>query len=425
MNEEANRLSREAWLLFGAYVAFLILLPTGSVFGVNVKVLTFLPLFIFTFARSVRSNRSALPLVMQATVVFLLVCWTLLSQFYPTFDGYLSLSQFKDVITTLAGCWFIRILTENDSDKKAFLRLVLNVTAFGCLLKGMIFLYGLRAGVPVSDIVDRISASFGVKLMTADLGDTSVRLQFTSDNLLPACLFALLCLRKKLGIGSLRAVSMMVLLMLSALYTFSRYLWASAAMGIVLGMFAAKRDRLHWLYVAVAGAATAYFFPLISALVAFRFSDQLVESSDVERVDQIRALKGFFWDAPFFGHGLGSYTTDVIRSVETPYNYEVQLLALAGQVGIVGLTFFAILLVNYYRKAFHAGRESWFYQASVFLLLAIFIGAALFNPTLLTSMSAAIFGFLYVLAALGTCHSEAHEKADEPRPAMLVFLRTG
>jgi O-antigen ligase len=318
----------------------------------------------------------------------------------------------------------VRVLTRAEADKRAFVRLVLCVTAIGCLLKGVIFVYSLKSGVSVSDIMDRVSLLFGVKLMTADLGDTSVRLQFTSDNLLPACLFALLCLRKKLRIGAVAGVVMMVLLLMSALYTFSRYLWATAAVAVVLGIVVAKRDRLHWLYLGVSGAATAIFFPVISTLVAFRFSNELVESSDVVRVDQVRALQAFFWDAPWFGHGLGSYTTDVIRSVDVPYNYEVQLLALAGQVGLVGMAVFLVLLVNYYRKAFSFGPGGWGYQFSVLTLLGCFIVAALFNPTLLSSMSAAIFGFLYVLAGLGHCQGEAVEEPVSARPARFVMLRS-
>lgn len=324
------RVSRELSLLFATYIVLLVLLPAGTVFGINVKALVFIPLLAAVAIRSASEDGFPLRLAFMLLTLTAFMGWTVLPAFYPVFTPQMAPSQLKDVLTTLAGCWFIRKLTQNVEDRRCFLRLVLYSVAFGCFLKVLIFLYSLRSGVPVSDIVDRISQLFGVKLMSADLGEMSVRLQFVSDNLLPMCVFALLCLRRKLQIGALQSLILMALLVFSSAYTFSRYAWASTGLAILLGISVSRRDKMHWLYLAAGAGVAAFFYNLIATLVAFRLSGQLVDSSDIVRVEQIRALKAFFWDAPWFGHGLGSYTTDVIRSVELPYNYEVQLLALAG-----------------------------------------------------------------------------------------------
>ena len=105
----------------------------------------------------------------------------------------------------------------------------------------------------------------------------------------------------------------------------------------------------------------------------------------------------------FFGHGLGSYTIQVIRSAEAPYVYEVQLLALVGQVGLAGMAILAVLLINYYSKAVRLKAGQWGYQISILIMLALFIGAGLFNPGILTSTASLTYGFLFVLASLGSC----------------------
>jgi O-antigen ligase len=137
-------------------------------------------------------------------------------------------------------------------------------------------------------------------------------------------------------------------------------------------------------------------------LIDLRFSNALAGASDKVRVWQIDALREFFWDAPIFGHGMGSYVLQHVRSAELPYAYEVQLLALAAEFGVVGMAIFAFLLLNYYRKAFSFKKGSLSYQFSICLMLVCFLGAGLFNPCLLVSMSAVSYGLLFVLASLGS-----------------------
>jgi hypothetical protein len=48
-------------------------------------------------------------------------------------------------------------------------------------------------------------------------------------------------------------------------------------------------------------------------------------------------------------------------------------------------------------------------------MLALFLGAGLFNPAVLSSTAALTFGFLFVLASLGSCRSPG-EKALPARP---------
>ena len=154
---------------------------------------------------------------------------------------------------------------------------------------------------------------------------------------------------------------------------------------------------MHLLYIGL----TARLWPIPSTsfrlVVTLRFSSNVADSSDIARVLQNRALVEFFFDAPFFGHGLENYSTQIIRSIDLPYSYESQVLALCGQVSIGGILLFVFLLLNYYRKSISVERGNYIYQFSVLLLLIDFIAAGFFNPYLLSSTAAASLGMIFAL----------------------------
>lgn len=375
---------------------FLTLLPSGSILGLNVKMIAFVPVSFFAFKISLR--RGYVTLAINIGVVLVISAWLILSQFYAMFPFTLALTQYKDVITTLAGCWFVRMYTLEEEDRKTFIRLCVYTVAAGGFLKVLLFSYSMVTGVSTTSLIDGISKIFGVQLMTADLGELFGRIQFVSDTLVPICIFAILCLRFKLNISAWKSFIIFDLMIISSLFTFSRFLWGNTILAIVLGMIVAKKDRLHLLYIGVASAAAIYFFELIEAVVEVRFSDTFVDASDIDRKMQNLALNNFFWEAPVFGHGLGSFSTVLIRSQELPYSYESQVLALCGQVGVVGIALFAGLLLNYYRKAFSFKRGVRMYQMSVLIILGAFIASGFFNPYLLSSTAAVSFGLIFALA---------------------------
>jgi hypothetical protein len=387
------------WNLFGLYIIFLVLLPSGSVYGVNVKILTFVPLALIA-AHRVASEKTAFAQYAFAAIVLCLVTAEVLRSSLDPFYAELGLSQAKDVITTLAGCLFVRLFTRTTLDRERFLRLAIYTVVFGSFLKLVLLGYSLWTGASVSDIVDRIGFFFGVKLMAIDIKGAGGRLELPSDNLLPIVFFAIIALRKRLKIRSALAALSVALLIFSSLYTFSRFIWGSVLLAALLGVSIARRDKIVLVYVALTAAATAYFFPVLSTLVALRFSDALAGSSDIERVWQISALKEFFWEAPFFGHGIGSYILDLKRSADVPYAYEVQIAALFCQFGLVGMGFLICLLINYYRKVFDFPRGKRVYQLAVLLLLLDFIAAGMFNPDLIVSMSAVSYGMVFVMALI-------------------------
>ena len=390
--------------LFSLYTALLVLLPSGNVFGVNIKVIAFLlllPVALYKwFSSAPVSYVSTIRLLLPP---LLLSVWLLLS----IFNGgsiLLAFLQFKDVIVTLIGCWFASLYVNDESNAIRYLRLVVYCVAITSLVKLVVLLYAIANGVPMSEIVGRISTLFGVHLMTIDFdvpGEVGGRFQFVSDILIPLSIFSLLCLRDRLRLSSIHTLVLNSLLLASAVFSFSRYLWMYCAVAACAGMLLAKKDKLLLLYVLIAVSVSILSFDYIQDLVILRFSDALAGVSDIERAVQTPALIKWFLDAPLMGHGMGSYTHEVIRSDELPYSYENQLLALCGQVGIVGLLAFTIMVLRYFRRLLTAHYKDRPYQLAVRVLVILFLAGGVFNPCLISSTASISFGALMALSNLG------------------------
>ena len=420
------------YVLFCLYIAILILLPGGTIFGLNFKMLVFAPLVVFAVLDVLTRNEGLRHIAISTAIIATTALWILIAQVYSFYDIGLSCSQYKDIVSTFIGCWLVRLFTRSQKDRDQFIRLCLYGTTFLGFAKVALFLYCMLTGTPISLVLDSLSAMFSVKLMTFDLAEALGRIQFPSDTLVPVCLFTILCLRKRLNIHPVTSLLMVFFLIASAMFSFSRFLYGFTALAALLGILVSQRDKLHWLYLSISTAIAGYYFTTIALLFRIRFSQQVVDASDGERILQSSALQRSFFDAPFFGHGLGTFTNVVIRQPDLPYNYEMQLLALSTQVGIVGMVLLVSLLFNYYRKAFTFTRGHRAYQSAVLLLLIAFLAGALFNPSVLSSIAAATYGLIFALASSGvsaektkvTSRSMKVDKADDQSFCALSSVRT-
>jgi hypothetical protein len=394
------RRPRLSHLLFSTYIAVLILLPSGTIRGINFKILLFIPLIGLAAIEALKEKNGLSQILRGTIIIAAFAFWIFLAQIYEFYNISLSFSQYKDIVATLLGCWFVRLFTKNIGDHEAFVKFCIYLTTFLGTAKIAIFVYALGTGNSISSILDFISRAFGVQLMTFDMADAFGRIQFPSDTLIPCCLFAVFTLRRSLNISAITALLMAVILSASAIFSFSRFLWGCTVLSAALALLISKRDRVHWLYIALCMAITGYYGSILFPLIQLRFSQQVIDASDPIRVQQSSALKQFFLEAPLLGHGLGSFTNIVIREVDLPYNYEMQLVALFTQIGITGIIFLACLLVNYYKKAFTFSKGNRSFQFSVLILLATFIAGSLFNPSIISSIAAATFGFLFCLCSI-------------------------
>ena len=259
--------------LFRLYVYFAVLLPSGSIFGINVKTLCFvllLPGALVRFLQKPRTGLLQVSLLLAVPAVFL--GWVLLSQLYG-FNMVLALGQYKETLVTLASCWLAAVACDDgERSKLSLLRTILHAEVIACMIKMLLLGYSFAQGIPVSVMVDGISQVFGVDLMGLDFESALGRIQFVADGLIPLCLYLLLRYRTRMRIGTWSALGMFLLLTVSLVFTFSRYFWVFAALAFALGMLPGKKDRFHASVLALLAAAVLISLPVLVTIYEFRFS---------------------------------------------------------------------------------------------------------------------------------------------------------
>ena len=89
----------------------------------------------------------------------------------------------------------------------------------------------------------------------------------------------------------------------------------------------------------------------------------------------------------------------MIRNDDAPYSYEDQLLALVGQVGIVGIVFLSALTLYYFRDLWpHRGQRDGYRAFALGMILIGWICAGLFNPEVISSAASVSYAAIAAMA---------------------------
>ncbi len=399
-------LDRAFDLLLSLFLFITVFLPGGSIYGYNFKYPVYfllLPVAAYTFFQRRQATTARLALLVAVPTV--LAGWVLLG-LYNGFGLPSVLRQYTDILLTLLLCWLVLIFCGQDEGRRLrLLRLVLNAVLATALLKIGLIAYAVLRGIPVVQMVLWLSDVFGVELMTMDLGSLFGRVQFVSDALIPTSIFIILRHRDRLRMSSGRASLSILLLLISVIFSFSRYFWAFTAIAFLLGLLLGPRNRFAAVLLTVLGVTILASLPMLITLYQLRFSTDVAGESDSVRAEQIPALKELFLSAPLLGHGLGSYSTAVVRSNITEtgrYAYEVQLLALPAQIGVVGIFFFVLLGGFYYSDLWWRSSLAWSDRLGIELLLACWLSAGLTNPLLFHPVAGVNYATLATLAGVAS-----------------------
>ena len=391
-----------------------IILPSGSIAGLNVKQILFVATLLAVSSRPYRYNLTKLTATNAIWFTALLFAWVPLAYLTGRSDGILPLLHFKDIAVTTATAFLVSLYISDEYRRARFIRLVLYCVGVTSAIKAISFAYAAATGTSVIDIIHVINDVFDQNLVTLDDGGVGARFQFVSDSLLPVALYALLAHKGRFGITAKTAVLLTILFAFSTVVSFSRFLWLYASVAVVLGMITTRLDRLKLVYLLLVGFTAAYFWDVLTVLYEWRTSDATVEFSDGLREEQRGALYKFVADAPIFGHGLGTYTAEVIREPVSMYAYELQLVALVGQIGAVGTAVLGLLVVYYFRGVFDFRRPP-LQIGSAAILISIWIASGFQNPWLASSSAGITFGLLYSLVPCFDGSRQSEHSA--PRPA--------
>jgi hypothetical protein len=142
--------------------------------------------------------------------------------------------------------------------------------------------------------------------------------------------------------------------------------------------------------------------PTLDKFYELRFSSTVENASDSQRTGQVQALEDFFWQSPMLGHGLGSYTRADIRGEgdSGKYAYEVQTLALFGQMGVVGMGILGIFILYYYRALWTTRSLSLPDRLALGALIVVWLLAGFTNPLIVSPIAGICFASLDALSGI-------------------------
>jgi len=204
--------------------------------------------------------------------------------------------------------------------------------------------------------------------------------------------------------------------MFSLFITYSRYLWVFGAFAVLSGFLVSilhKKYRIetissdlfkiNLLFSILLISLFSLFlvvliYPGIMDVVIERFSGRHSIASDLIRKQISLALWKVIEEYPLFGKGMGSYSAELIRFDEVPWNYELQWMALLMNFGVIGVLYLVFLFFIVYRIILYRVN---LVAISIATLFTFWISSAFFNCFLLSSSGGVVF-LQYIIIAYVT-----------------------
>lgn len=377
-----------------------IVLPTGSLFGINVKILS---LFIFLAGLLLKrkDNVITLTIVKLSPLIFFLLIWIALSITVMNYDIEYLPSQSKDIIVFFLMFYICSIYAGKYCGYEHLIKKITTAIFIVGIMKVMILAFSFATGTPVSVIIRQMGALFGTAIMTFDVESSSIsRINFTSDSIIFICLFYLFMKLFREGFTKKDYVVLAVIC-LSALVSMSRFQWATCALSVMVALFLNLRKKKAFIVVCmmVVFSVSALSLPSVQEMIKTRFDQRVVAASDIERNLQKRAIYAKIDESPILGNGVGYYIPTMIRSYIAKYSYELQIQALVMQFGIIGSL--VIMLMILLPLAF-TGRGMGVTTFLMYMgLCVVWISGALFNPVLFSSSAGAGMAALHAIGNSG------------------------
>lgn len=409
-------LKKIAILSFFSLIFCGLMLPSDGNHGVlSPKSLTFLISFITWFIYILASQRYSTSQLFILTSSSLccacLFLWLQIGIFYGETPWNSQLDQFKIFLITLIvvslALFYLHagIVTPQKIIKSA----IYANFAYSCLKIAVAFLH-------LFGIVDILTfmQTTGFRLMSMDIHGGVIRLQTSVDIITPFLLLFVLQYRNlNLALSNSFALLYTIVAILAVLLSFSRYLIFISFIALFLHWLTLSHKRqiigIFSASLLLGLASLAIGGDALYKIVERRFFSPDNYYSDRTRIDQIDALEAEASLYPLLGKGIGASAPCCIRDHHLPYSYEVQWIAFAMQLGILGscILFIAFASLGWrYILPPHTLSKAIFGSLYVLWLLSGFT-----NPYLI-SLTSGIVYTLFTSAALCLNNSSKLLKID-------------
>jgi len=395
-SHSSSKLRSVTAALFLLLLFLAVFLPTGSLFGVNVKVIA-LALFCAAFVFYLIADGAILS---RSDVVFLLLVagalcfWSLVGILRSGTDSLQTFSELRMIASVIFIAWVgILFIRKGVVRPERLITVVIYaLVATGCLK------FALLAGMVIygANPIESIESIFGVGSVLSAFTQRWFRIEFAADILAPFGLFALMAPSVSgVNFGRISRIALSVLLLASVIMAYSRYTWFAFVCAVLGAAVIEKTWRT------VAGTTIACVL-LLAVLYGDVFSDVLVERfqsegvaiSDEGRVHQFAALVEEIEHRPVLGKGMGASAIGHMSSIENPYSYELQWLAFVMQFGILGSIGILLLIAESARDLILAKHPAKLYVGLVFL---VWLSSAWTNPAVISSFAGGAFALFMAM----------------------------
>lgn len=382
-------------LLLKVFLVICVLLPTGSVFGINIK---FISLFLLLGSAVVLSRGKGMVKLFAGMIipVLLIIVFTIITEFQLRLIPE-TIGQVKDLLVFFLMGAIGYSLIEKDRRYEVITKTIIKALIFVGALKILILFFAIVTGGSVAGVVKGISSFFNTSLMTMETDDVVIsRINFMSDYLLPVALYIMTREMIKKGSGA-KSIIILLILLVSLTISLSRFLWGMGMLCVMLAVLSDIKKYKSIILILCTFAIVAFLLtlPAVQDLIEFRFSSKGAVESDNIRTRQFEVIYNSFLERPWLGNGLGYYVPSLIRSYLSRYSYELQIPALYMQIGVIGASISMLIILGTLLTQIKGLSVK--LTLVYFILIAVWISGGFFNPVIFSSTGGVAFMLLYTV----------------------------
>jgi hypothetical protein len=357
---------------------------------------TFFLIYVFT-----KKRFSFYQLKMLGSAVLLtsfLLIWLFLGLTLDDLSQAAPIDQFKIFIITISFVIMtLFVVDEGLVSPEALIKTMILTNFSYSFLKLMIIVLHLLKFINMFALME----AYDMRFMSMEMTTGIFRFQTSVDIVTPFfILFVLQADKLKLNFSSKFKYIFCIVSVISILFSFSRFLMGVALTSAILYWLTLSRKNvargfavcfiLSFLFISFIG------FDVFVSIIERRFFSNDNYYSDLTRTQQIAALLGQFFKAPFLGTGLGGFVKDFIRDGGIVHSYEVQWVAFLMQFGLFGMILL-LIPVGYICSRFIL-KPLTRVKLSFLSLFLVWLLSGFTNPFLISLASGIVYA-IFLLAA--------------------------
>lgn len=353
-----------------------IIFLSGSIYGINYKLplslLVFLLLITLIIKNGYKLNKINLMLIVSFSS---LIC---IGAYFGIVNGYPIDYVKEEVIGFLSPLIIISLFNNRFYNISLMKRITLFGIIMYSLLKVIFCILIMLDVVYYIDFHDMLVKLFDYEIMSFLISPNLNIVRIYSINDLLVCLSPLFILGEYSIVKRKYLKLILIILMCLCIFlAFSRFLFFLFFFMIILSLYRNSKISTKSLLLNILLIGSVYILILVYGLPSFitdRFDSSNIQniSSDYKRNLQADAIKSMISSHWFIPAGLGSYTTELVRS---KYVYELQWYSFIFKFGIILFVILLLIIFSYYCNNFYFSLTS----ITIFFLL---LGTGLFNPYL-------------------------------------------